>query len=297
VWDRAGATLSISVRAGRFVVEPSCAGPARSLAAGDWQRLACPLRGIAGGPGSSPLRSPAAAGDIAAREDALETSGPADDPSLVAYWPFDEVEGSTIAADWTGHDHAAKLHRQGVESRFAEGLMGGALLLDRGYAEVAAGPGDDLGIGADGLTVAAWLYRVRDGLTFEMVASRQSGTSDGEHFALGFYQNQLALLIETQPPEITVKDWGLVPNDRWVHVAGTYDGSTASLYVDGREVARAPVARQIAPDMTPVLIGGNANGPRRLVTENFPGRIDDLRIYRRALRPAEVERLARFPSR
>ena len=46
-------------------------------------------------------------------------------------------------------------------------------------------------------------------------------------------------------------------------------------------------------DNTPVILGGNEN--RSEVTERFPGRIDEITLYNRALSPLEVAELAQAP--
>ncbi|GAA4352150.1 hypothetical protein GCM10023185_11540 [Hymenobacter saemangeumensis] len=68
---------------------------------------------------------------------------------------------------------------------------------------------------------------------------------------------------------------------RWHHVAGTYDGATLRLYVDGvLENSRAATGA-IATGTSPVLIGGRPSGI-------FNGSIDELRIYNQALSLAQL---------
>jgi hypothetical protein len=67
-------------------------------------------------------------------------------------------------------------------------------------------------------------------------------------------------------------------------VAGTYDGSTLRLFVNGVQVASTPVSGPIGSSSGPVRIGGN-----NLWGEFFQGRIDEVRIYNRALTPAEIQ--------
>ena len=61
-----------------------------------------------------------------------------------------------------------------------------------------------------------------------------------------------------------------VPRDTWVHLAGVYDGATARLYVNGAEVASAPLTGRFARDTTPVILGGNGNNESGVPTELFP---------------------------
>jgi hypothetical protein len=86
-----------------------------------------------------------------------------------------------------------------------------------------------------------------------------------------------------------------VPLQTWVHLAGSWDGSEARLYVDGTEVATAQVGGPLAAETNPVVLGGNGNGASRAVSELVPGRLGDIMLYRRALAPDEIARLASGP--
>jgi hypothetical protein len=67
-------------------------------------------------------------------------------------------------------------------------------------------------------------------------------------------------------------------------MAGTYDGSTMTLYVDGEVSATMDAAGNIDGYDTPLFIG--INGGR---TEPMDGRIDDVRIYNHALDQTEIQ--------
>jgi hypothetical protein len=73
------------------------------------------------------------------------------------------------------------------------------------------------------------------------------------------------------------------PVDQWTYVAVTYDSTALRLYVNGREVSRTRVTGEIQRSGDPLWIGGNAP-----FGEHFSGRIDELRVYDRALGPSEI---------
>ena len=92
----------------------------------------------------------------------------------------------------------------------------------------------------------------------------------------------------------------------WRHVAATYDGTVAKVYLDGVLKASQPYVRHVDPkrvgaatdnvQLTPMTIGGELLGqlPGSLVllTANshpFLGKIDELRAYARALTPEEIQ--------
>ena len=77
----------------------------------------------------------------------------------------------------------------------------------------------------------------------------------------------------------------------WTHVAGTYDGTTARLYVNGTEIASAGGAvGTIQAGARKIIRIGNdetADLPGAF-NRDFRGAIDDVRIVARALTPEEV---------
>src|SRR5439155_11542233 len=70
----------------------------------------------------------------------------------------------------------------------------------------------------------------------------------------------------------------------WAHLAATYDGATMRLYVNGVQVASRAQTGAIATSTNPLQIGGDS-----LYGQYFAGRIDEVRIYNRALSAAEIQ--------
>lgn len=92
----------------------------------------------------------------------------------------------------------------------------------------------------------------------------------------------------------TPADWA----NSWHHVAGTYDGSTLRLFLDGQEVATATDDKGVAFGGNAVGIGADvafdAQNPN--VPNTFSGLIDDVRIYDRALTADELNDVGRTPD-
>ena len=79
-----------------------------------------------------------------------------------------------------------------------------------------------------------------------------------------------------------------LPLGRWVHLAGTFDGQTMRLFVDGAEVAALARPGPIQRNHFDLTIGGFAPGSRA----NFQGLVDEVRLFSRA-RTAEEIRASR----
>ena len=78
---------------------------------------------------------------------------------------------------------------------------------------------------------------------------------------------------------------GSVPNNRWSHLVGTYDGATAKAYVNGVLISSWAQTGTI-PDATYYV--GTYGGTVVDVTHNFDGNIETARIYNNALTAAEI---------
>jgi chitodextrinase len=74
-----------------------------------------------------------------------------------------------------------------------------------------------------------------------------------------------------------------IPANAWSHLAGTYDGTTLRLFVNGTQVSEFATAGSIAVSTGELWVGGN-----NIWGEWFTGLIDEIRVYNRALTAAEV---------
>jgi hypothetical protein len=74
----------------------------------------------------------------------------------------------------------------------------------------------------------------------------------------------------------------LTPNI-WTHLAVTYDGTTLNIYRNGTQTASTPTTINPQTSTNTLQIGASQWG------EYFPGAIDDVRIYNRALAQSEIQ--------
>ncbi|MES2568782.1 MAG: LamG domain-containing protein, partial [Verrucomicrobiota bacterium] len=78
---------------------------------------------------------------------------------------------------------------------------------------------------------------------------------------------------------------GNIAHGQWQHVCGSYDGSTARLFVNGIQVASQNVAAPATP-IQPLYFGSeNQTDP------SLRGQIDEIRIYSGAVPPAQIASL------
>jgi hypothetical protein len=88
-------------------------------------------------------------------------------------------------------------------------------------------------------------------------------------------------------------DWSTgqaVPQGQWTHLAGTFDGNTTeTLYMNGVQVKQRTTVLSFTPGATGAYIGQFFDG-----TEDMNSPLDEMRIYNRALNPAEIKALYEF---
>jgi len=215
---------------------------------------------------------------------------------LIGYWRLNDAPGSTTARDWSARGNTGTLFGLDAATVWvADGPEVGALSVQgNGYVNVP----DSASIDSitDQVTLAAWIFLtapVGTG-TYATAISRQLGTGLEQHYHLSVNdQHQAILFITTTTSGKKVLGGPTtIPQQTWVHLAGTYDGSQSRIYVNGAEVASQAVTGSFAAETNPVVLSGNGNNDNHAVSEFVPGELDGVMLYRRALGATEIAQLA-----
>jgi glucose/arabinose dehydrogenase len=207
---------------------------------------------------------------------APDTSAP---PGLVAAYNFNDGSGNTLI-DRTGHGLNGTLTGP---TWTAAGRNGGALSFDGVNDSVRVNDHNDLDL-RTGMTVEAWVrptalgngwrtvvFKEQPGhMTYALYAGTDTGRPTGQAYVGG---------------ERDARGPSGIPLNTWTHLATSYDGSTVRLYVNGSEVRALGANGSMAVSTGPLKLGGNAI----FGSEWFAGAMDDVRIYNRALTPAEIQ--------
>jgi hypothetical protein len=143
------------------------------------------------------------------------------------------------------------------------------------------------------LTIEAWIMKQGDCTNNCFIVMKQNDTTTPccESFRYGLLAfqggGQAALSFNTGVWEDVVVSQTVLQDHVWYHVAGTYDGSTANIYVNGVLDNSVPKTGTIlASTAGPLFIGQNVGGAGS--GEFFNGLIDEVAIYNRALSAEEV---------
>lgn len=215
------------------------------------------------------------------------------DSALTGYWPLDGGSG-TSADDASGNGNMGTLTGSPAWTAASSCKKGDCITFD-GTDDYINIP-DNSEINPAHMSISAWFYaseinfasqpyptvmKKENGGAYYTIeicthdggASCNSGTNDKE-VAFAFY-NGSGINPGYYTQQITL--------NTWYFVAGTYDGTTAKLYINGTEVSSTTTSGNIVTNTSPLTIGRDPNLGRF-----FDGRIDEVRVYDRGLTAAEI---------
>ena len=206
-------------------------------------------------------------------------------PFAALYLPF---EGGLSSAflDYSGNGLTVADSGSPVWSATGGHDGHGAVQLD-GAADYLVLPDGPI-LDVDYVTLSAWIY-IDSIIADPRIISKEYGTSDPYSIYTmlvnDFGKLELRLGLEGQSRE-TIVGSTTIPTDTWVHVAATFDGSQAVVYVDGAPDRSSSISGVIRKNDQPVHIGAS-----EFYGRYFDGRIDDVRIYGFALSAGQVAAL------
>ena len=200
-------------------------------------------------------------------------------PGLVGAWAFGEGTGTTTA-DVSGNGNVGTITGA---SWSTQGRYGNALSFN-GTSSVVRVPSSSSLDPGGAMTLEGWVKPTASLSGWRTVLQRQpdayylnasSGAGDLRPAGGGtFGSGSSGTLIGPTA----------IPINTWTHEALTYDGTTMRLYINGVEAANKPQSGAVQSSTNPLWIGGN-----QPYGEYFQGLLDEIRVYKRALTPAEIQ--------
>jgi hypothetical protein len=204
------------------------------------------------------------------------------DPGLVGWWKLDDGSG-TVAKDSSGNGNDGTIVGN---PQWVQGKINGALEFD--------GTGDNINaasvqLSPNAFTLTLWFNSnsalgassTREDLLYWQVGNgrphitfNRSGTGE-----IGLWPN---IGGDFNGPVTTTRSWAA---GTWYHITGTFDGTSFKIYVNGtlENVVDHPGTHSAASGL---LIGCRTNQ-----RNYFRGKIDDVRLYNRALTQEEIQRV------
>jgi alpha-mannosidase len=218
---------------------------------------------------------------------ASTSTSPPTGSGLVVAYAFQAGTG-TSAVDGSGHNNHGTLTNGPIWT--SAGKYGNAISFDGTDDHVVAADSPSADLGATG-TIAAWVKFTSLNRWHGIVAKGNANANGAHNYALELNRSNrfqciwgngsgAVSLVSTVGPVI----------GQFYHVACVWTGTTLQLYVNGQ--VDVSVAQSLTPaaNSAPLYIGQFGGN-----TDRLHGVIDEVRIYNRALSPAEVQQAMNTP--
>jgi RHS repeat-associated protein len=200
----------------------------------------------------------------------------------VAYWRLDETAGST-AADSSGNGYTGTISATGVTKNQAGAMSGDAspaMLFNGSTGRITS----TVSVPQSGYTLSAWVRVLTD----------YSADVNGRGIAGRWLNNSGALLWLYRGRPYLVHgnnylDGGTqLALNRWYHVAATWNGAVAQLYLDGQPIAAKLVTTAPGSGASNFEIATYQNGPSSTAVN---ATLDEVAVHDKQLTSAQIQNL------
>ena len=199
---------------------------------------------------------------------------------LVGHWTMDQEDYNSTTKRLTDKSAYENHGTSNNAAIFGNDRMGNSDAMDFNGTDDYVNCGDiDI---TQKITIEAWIYSdiIQSGVNRYLVGKRDSYLMMFDHTSLGgcFLVYDTGASLHYTSPSVTISE-GV-----WHHIVGVYDGANIKFYLDGVEVRNNVVGAFNLDDSVYSLSIGYFNA-------HFDGKIDEVRIYSRALSEEEIKRL------
>jgi hypothetical protein len=218
---------------------------------------------------------------------AVPTSNPPPPAGLVAAYSFDEGKGTTVA-DASGNGNTGTLKNGPT---WTAGKYGSALSFDGVNDYVVVPNSTSLNISGKQITISLWVNITDRGGPDMVLLGKPwfSGSMTYPYYQYGIeFDANGAKTIDFYFGDTTGTlrgPYSVKPSvGVWTHVAFTYDGTNVKGYRNGVQQLSVPATQSIQARGKSLLLGVDA-----AIGQAFQGKIDQVRIYKRALTASEIQ--------
>ncbi|WP_028065248.1 N,N-dimethylformamidase beta subunit family domain-containing protein [Solirubrobacter soli] len=206
---------------------------------------------------------------------------PPDTSGLVGAYGFEEASGTT-ATDSSSAGNTGTMNA-GVTRAAGAGKFGSALTFNGTSGMISIPDANSLDF-TTAMTIEAWVNPTTAGGSAwrTAVLKEQPGA-----LVYALYANMDASRPSFHgftSSEFDTRGTAAVPANTWTHLAGVFDGLTLRLFVNGVQVSSTAMTGSLTTSTGALRIGGNSIWP-----EWFAGKIDEVRLYNRALSAGEIQ--------
>jgi hypothetical protein len=241
-------------------------------------------------PGRSLTRRTVLVASLAAAALAVPSSASAASFPLEGWWPLAEGSGQVIR-DWSGHNHHGFLgetpQADSHDPAWVRGALFGSALRFGGddYAQIP----DAANLHPQQLTLSLWFRGTGSPGAYKYLFARGGDACVSASYGLETdYNGGLSFYVwDGTQQHFSGLAGQEVWDGKWHHAAGTWDGTTSRLFVDGKELPRSsnfPGTIDYTGPTGNDIIGGYHAGCDLLMT----GDIDQVMVWSTALPVADI---------
>jgi Concanavalin A-like lectin/glucanases superfamily/Pectate lyase superfamily protein len=204
-------------------------------------------------------------------------------PNPVANWTCDAGSGSSLA-DGSGYENDGTINGPS----WATGIAGKGLSFD-GTNDYVSVPDDDSLDITDAVTLSCWVKFTQLGTGRQKVVYKGNNTQTSVNYSLGKYEwaNKAEFFFMAGGGTTTrLISSTLLSTGHWYHLAATYDGATARLYINGVQDASTSVTGTLDTNGNVLQLGRIDGG------DYLNGVADEIQVYDEALSGDEIAKLA-----
>ncbi|MFG1617937.1 LamG-like jellyroll fold domain-containing protein [Nonomuraea wenchangensis] len=240
--------------------------------------------GLAAGTYYYRVRAADAAGNLSpsSNEVSATVTAPPATPGLVAAYGMEEGSGTTVR-DSSGQNNTGAASDT---TWTTTGKHGKALSFNGTSSWVTVPHSSSLRL-TNALTLSAWVRPAAlSGGLWRTVIMKEHSEWGGVYglYASSQYNNAPGGWLQTSDAGGGIVSGSALPLNQWSHLALTYDGSTARLYVNGSPVSQPAMTGAVLDDGGALRIGGNA-----FWGEFYSGLIDEVRVYNRVQTAVQIQ--------
>jgi hypothetical protein len=180
-------------------------------------------------------------------------------------------------ADATGKGHVGTITGA---TWTTSGRYGNALTFNGTSARLIVPATADLNL-TTAMTLMAWVYPTASQTNWRTILHKET---DRYYLMASSNQNTPAIGGTFTAGNRNTYAPSALPVNTWSHLAATFDGGTVRLFVNGIQVASQAQSTPLTTSTGPLSIGGTT-----AYGEYFQGRIDEVRVYSRALSASELQ--------
>ncbi|MGW4963212.1 LamG-like jellyroll fold domain-containing protein [Nonomuraea sp. NPDC004186] len=236
--------------------------------------------GLAAGTYYYRVRAVDAAGNLSpsSNEVSATVTAPPTNPGLVAAYGMNEATGTAVG-DSSGQNNTGAAR----DTSWAAGRHGGALSFNGVTSWVTVPHAASLRLTST-LTLSAWVRPATQDSLWRSVLMKEHAEGGGYGLYASTERSGPGGWLQTTQEAAGIASRTALPLNQWSHLAFTYDGAAASVYVNGTLVGQVPMAGEVVDDGGALRIGGNA-----FWGEFYSGLIDEVRVYNRVQTASEIQ--------